>query len=560
MTAPAADQAQSLLNGSEPFSCRREALLAAVAAATLSAILLWAGPPGNDIAAHLYQRTLFLKHGFVLWNNFWYAGRYSFVTYSLLYYPLSAFFGIKVLALASVTVAALAFAIVIGREWGPAARWSSRTFAVVWAGTVLSAAFPFALGFALALLALIALQRGGRGRFAALAVLALAASPLAFFFLIVVLVSVAIARRPPRQALIVPATVIGAGVMLEVALKRLFPGSGSFPFHLSQLLPAIFFCALGALMTYAHRRARALLGLFVVYLCVCVVFFAVPMDLGSNVERLRYAAIPLALLAVSVVRWRPLVIAVPLLAVAGVWNVQPLVANYRHAAADPAGEPQYWQPAIGFLHRHLTPSYRVEVVDTLEHWPAVYFPEANVPIVRGWYRQNDFPANELLYDQQLGQGAYRRWLRSLGVRYVVLSDAPPDYSSRAEAQLLRSGASGLRVVFRGPHQTVYELPAARGVITGRRPAEVRAMSETQLFLHVPAPGRYHIAVRFSPYWRASDGCVAHAADGMTWLTAPRAGRVTLGFRVNVHRGLEALTGREPARFCRADTKLTSRRF
>src|SRR5947199_10406588 len=93
----------------------REALLAAGMAASLSALLLWAGPPGNDLAAHVYQRALFLKHGFVLWNNFWYAGRYSFVTYSLLYYPLSALLGIKVLALASISAAAVAFAIVIGR-------------------------------------------------------------------------------------------------------------------------------------------------------------------------------------------------------------------------------------------------------------------------------------------------------------------------------------------------------------------------------------------------------------------------------------------------------------
>src|SRR5918911_3773636 len=125
-----------------PTPMAREALLAACVAGSLAALLLWMGPPGNDLAAHLYQRTLFLEHGFVFWNNFWYAGRYSFVTYSLLYYPLSAVVGIKALALASVAVAALAFAVVIGKEWGRAARWSSRSFAVLWAATVLSAAFP----------------------------------------------------------------------------------------------------------------------------------------------------------------------------------------------------------------------------------------------------------------------------------------------------------------------------------------------------------------------------------------------------------------------------------
>src|ERR671934_2933834 len=174
------------------FALTPAALIAAGAAASVTAILLWSGPPGVDIAAHVYQRTLFLKHGFVLWNNFWYAGRYSFITYSILYYPLSAFLGIKVLALASVTVAALAFAVVVGREWGRAVRWSSRTFAVLWAGTVLSAAFPFALGIALALVGLWALQEERRSRFAVLVVLTLAASPLAFVFLVVVLLGLAL--------------------------------------------------------------------------------------------------------------------------------------------------------------------------------------------------------------------------------------------------------------------------------------------------------------------------------------------------------------------------------
>ena len=132
---------------------------------SVAAALAWLGPPGTDFAAHAYQRTLFLEHGFTLWNNFWYAGRYSFVTYSLLYYPLAAVLGIRLLAVATIALAALAFAVVLGREWGPTARWSSRSFAVVWAGIVLSAAFPFALGLAIALLAIWALQAGKRWRF-----------------------------------------------------------------------------------------------------------------------------------------------------------------------------------------------------------------------------------------------------------------------------------------------------------------------------------------------------------------------------------------------------------
>ena len=130
------------------------------AAGTIAAVLLWAGPPGVDLAAHAYQRSLLAHDGFVLWNNFWYAGRYSFVTYSFIYYPLAVVFGIKALALATICAAALAFTLLVWREWGPVGRLSSRTFAVLWAGIPLSAAFPFALGVALALLGLTAMQRG----------------------------------------------------------------------------------------------------------------------------------------------------------------------------------------------------------------------------------------------------------------------------------------------------------------------------------------------------------------------------------------------------------------
>src|SRR5207247_5476739 len=183
----------------------RAALRSAAAAAACAALLVWLGPPGADLAEHVYQRTLFLHHGFALWNNFWYARRYSFVTYSVLYYPLAALLGIRLLAVATVSTAALAFSVVVWRQWGPAVRWSSRTFALVWAGIVLSAAFPFALGAALALLAMWALQARRHGRFALLTALTLAASPLAFLLLTLLLAGFALSRRPERSTWLAPA-------------------------------------------------------------------------------------------------------------------------------------------------------------------------------------------------------------------------------------------------------------------------------------------------------------------------------------------------------------------
>ena len=72
-----------------------------------------------------------------------------------------------------------------------------------------------------------------------------------------------------------------------------------------------------------------------------------------------------------------------------------LLAVGEHAAA----QPEYWQPAVNYLSRHLTPSYRVESVDTAGHWAAAYLPRAGIPLTRGWFRQDDFPQNEVLYDQ-----------------------------------------------------------------------------------------------------------------------------------------------------------------
>ena len=529
----------------------REALLAATAAATIAALLAWLGPPGTDLAAHVYQRTVFLQHGFTLWNNFWYAGRYSFITYSLHYYPLAALLGIKLLAVATIATAALAFAVVMGREWGPTARWSSRTFAVVWAGIVFSAAFPFALGIALALLALWALQARAHGRFAALAALTLAASPLAFLLLALLLAGFGIARWEERGALLAPALTIGVFGVAEIVLWRAFPGSGQYPFSWQELLAAVTFCVLGAVMAWRVERARPLRWMFVVYLAACLCAFAIPSAVGENVARLRYAAIPLAVLTLSLRRWRPLPVALGVLALAIAWNLSPIAGSFLKGRGDPASTRVYWAPAIGFLHAHLSPSYRVEVVDTTGHWAAVYLAEAEIPLARGGYRQDDFPQNKLLYDE-LGPQAYRAWLRRLGVRYVVLTAAPPDYSARDEAALLREGRSGLREVFATPKLTVFEVPKPVPILTGPAGGRVLRLTATRVLLDLPRAGQYRLAVRFSPYWDAPGACLIRRKDGMTTVSASRPGPLVLAFHVRAASALATAVIGERSRVCDDD--------
>ncbi|HUJ92046.1 MAG TPA: hypothetical protein VLW05_05060 [Gaiellaceae bacterium] len=522
----------------------REAVLSAVAAAAIAAVLAWLGPPGTDLAAHAYQRTLFLEHGFVLWNNFWYAGRYSFVTYSLLYYPLAALLGIRLLAVATIALAALAFAVVLWREWGATTRWSSRSFAVVWAGIVLSAAFPFALGIALALLAIWALQAGARWRFAALAALTLAASPLAFLLLVIVLAGVAFSRRTQLQENWLPIAAVLLAGAFELLLWRLFPGGGSYPFSLPEAAAGLVFCGLGLACTWRVERARVLWFVFLVYTAALIALYVVPSAIGENIARLRYAAIPLAVLVFSLRRWRPLPVALGVLALALSWNLTPLASSYVNSQGDVTAAPAAWPPAIAFLHTHLGADYRVEAVDTRGHWPAVYLADAGIPLARGWFRQDDFPQNEVLYSK-LGPKAYLRWLRGLGVKYVLLSSAPPDYSSRAEAALVAAGRGGLVPVLATKELTIYAVPKPTPILTGPGFPRLESLTEARMDVAVTQAGRYRIAVRWSPYWQASAGCIGEGKDGMIRLTTRRAEVVRLDFQVNAERALDELTGFTP---------------
>jgi hypothetical protein len=510
----------------------------------VASLLAWLGPPGSDLAAHVYQRTLFLQDGFAFWNNFWYAGRYSYVTYSLLYYPLAALLGIRLLAVATIATASYAFAVVIGREWGPAARWSSRTFAVVWAGIVLSAAFPFALGAAFALLAIWALQAGARWRFGVLALLTLAASPVAFLLLAVVLAGIALGRRVSLSRCALPAAAVALGALAETTLVLLFPGGGRYPFSLPEVLASTVFCLLGLAFTWRVETLRVLRWIFVVYLAASLVVYLVPSTVGENVVRLRFAAIPLAVLVFSLRSWRPLVPAIVVVGLAVSWNLTPLAASYAKGTADPAGHASYWAPAVRYLRTELTPSYRVEAVDTAGHWPAVYLARAGIPLARGWFRQDDFPQNQVLYSK-LGADAYLRWLHGLGVRYVVLTRAPPDYSARAEAALVRSNRTGLVPVLVTRRLTVYQVPAARPIVVGAGPASVVALTQSRIAVSVPAGrGWYRLAVRWSPYWRPSAGCVWAGRDGMMRLAPHGAAEMTLTFTLDEHGALNALDGKK----------------
>jgi hypothetical protein len=498
----------------------REALVAAAAAGVVAALLAWLAPRGGDYAAHAYQRGLFLRHGFTFWDNYWYEGRYAFAGYSLLYYPLAAWLGIELLAVLCVVVAAAAFAWLLEAEWGERAVWASRTFAVLWAGVLLTGEFPFALGMALALLALVALQAGRQWLGALLIFATAAASPVAF----VLLATAAMAVAAFRRFRLVPTCAFVVAAVAELALLRIFKAGGTLGFPWTEAVAAIVFCLVGIALALGADRAAPLRRFFVVYLLFVLAAWAVPSGLGHDVTRVRLLALPLVLLLAALRRWRPLPVVVAAVLVAAVWNIQPLASQWTASAADGSRAAKVWTAPVAWLHAHLKPGYRVEAVDTSQHWPAYYLAGEGIPIARGWFRQDDFPFNRLLYAATLDYSEYVAWLHRMGIAYVVATRFPLDHTAVAEDALV---TTALHPVFRTADVSIYAVPRARSIVSGG--ARVLALRQASLVLRVPRAGDYRIAIRWSAFSSASDGVTYRTPDGLTGLRALRPGVTTLSF-------------------------------
>ncbi|MBO0713602.1 MAG: hypothetical protein J2P59_02510, partial [Acidimicrobiales bacterium] len=472
------------------------------------------------------------------------------------YYPLAALVGVQVLGVASVGVAGVAFSGLCLEVWGRRARPAGLLFGLVWGGVVLSAAYPLVLGVASGLLALWVLEAGRGGHlpgprwrlsFAALAIVTFAASPLALLLLVLAVAAVALADLRAARTLVGPAAVLASLVVAQLVLMRLFPDHGRYPFWWLDLVQVGVFCALGILLAWRVRQARVLRVLLGLYALASLAAFLIPSDLGANMTVIRYLAVPVFALLAGLRSFRPLFVCAPALVLAAWWNLTPLVAAFAQDGAGPEGAASYWSPTVAWLDAHLASGYRVEVVDTVGHWGADFLPEHGIPVARGWFRQDDVPTNDLLYRPgPLAPSPYRAWLRSLGVAYVVLPDAPLDFSSQAEAALLSSGRSGLRLVHRGVHQRIFAVPHPTPIVTGPGPVRVLEAGPESLTIAAGATGTYRVAVHWSPYFRASAGCVSPSGSGMTELQVKRPGVVSIRLDLSAGRLWSSFLGGAPA--------------
>jgi hypothetical protein len=514
-----------------------EVLLSTILALAVALPLALLGPSGGDEPAHLY-RTDLVRQGVLVWDGYWFAGHYPLASYSLLYYFPAALFGNLPLTVAAIAASAALFAAMTREQWGRDAFWPSLCFAVVACGPIFTGTYPFALGLLTALGTLRSLQLGRVWIAAACVALTLGFSPLAFLFLCLVLLAVALVRRrPDRPVIVLGLTVCLVGAFQAVVLAA-FGQDATYPFfRVGELVAVLAAGVIGTGLSLQSPRARLLAAFFALWTLAALLAYVIPTPVGENITRLRGYLLPLILLAAILARFRPRWLTVLALGGAIAYTLIPYVGAAPHRTDGRSAHESFWAPAIAFLREHEEPGNRVEVVPTGDHWEAYWLPHEGFPLARGWYRQIDYAENPLFYEDPLEPAAYRAWLHSMAVRYVLL---PRTQIGRAgeerEAQLLLSGRSGLRLVYSSPDWRIWEVPDATSMLTGPSRAQITHYGHDEIDGVTGAAGEYRLAVRFTSYWRvvAGDVCLDEARNGMTLLRADQSGpfrlRIELGAR------------------------------
>jgi len=535
------------------LSPRRELLLGAALTAAFAGLVLAVGPAPGDAPVHLY-RTFLVRDGALVWDNFWYSGTYPLASYSLLYYLPAALVGNLPLVFAAAVASTVLFSSIALREWGSAALWPSRIFGVLAAAPLFTGLYAYTLGFVAMLATLKLLQLRRLWLAGIVAALTVGFSPLAFAFLCLIVGSYAVSRRRIARRHLWFGVALGLAAAIEVAALLLFPGAGGgvYPFHWIDFVAVLGVTTLGLLVAQRARGAGPLVAFYALWGLGSVVVYIVPTPLGDNWTRLSAFVFPVMLLTASLAGFQPRRLVVLALAAAFAFNLVPYALLVPSRLGNDTQQASFWRPAIGFLRQHDRPGFRVEVVPTAEHWEAYWIPKSGFPLARGWYRQLDVADNPTLYAKHLDATAYRHWLRSAAVRYVLLSTtAPLDWEGGPqEARLLRSPGSGLKAVFRSRDWTIYELPHATPLLTGPASPVITSFGHTAIRGQVFAAGRYLVRAHYSPYLRLQGGgCVAPGPDKMTYLDLTGPQRFALSVPGTPDGLVRELVGDKQAETC-----------
>ncbi len=497
-------------------------------AACLALLWLALAPRTPDLAAQVYRVSLWASEGFAVWDGAWYGGHHL-PAYSLLYPPLGALLGARLVGVATAVCSALLFDRLAREHFGPRAHAGAVWFAVAAVADLFIGRLTFSLGVCVGLAALLAWQRERPLLALTLAAGCSAASPVAGAFLGLAAAAVAV-TSPGRRREGIAIAALALGVV--AALSYAFPEGGTQPFRLGSLAVVLAFSL--ALVAFAPARERALRAGALMYAGVALAMFVVATPMGSNVARL--GAMFAGPLLVCVARPRAL-LAVAVIGAAA-WQWYAPVREVAVSVGDRSMHAAYYRGLTAELARLQVAGGpgRLEVPFTRGHWESVHL-AAHVPLARGWETQLDRKYDGLFYKPGLTAAGYERWLRRNAVRWVAVSDAPLDASGRAEARLVRGGLSYLREIWADEHWRLYAVRAATPLVSG--PATLTALRRDGFTLRVHGGNPVTVRVRHTPYFDAVGGtaCIARARNGWTRVRALRRGTVRVTARFSAARVL-----------------------
>ena len=514
-------------------------------AALLGVVYLGWEPPSADLAAQTFRTEHFEENGFAVWNNAWYEGHHL-PSYSLLYPPLASLLGVRLVGVIAAVAAAGLFAALAERRYGQRARVGALWFGAATATNLFTGRLTFALGVALGLAALLALQRG-RGRLSgALAVLTSFASPVAGLFLALAGAAAAIAaRRAPAAELGAwrgGATVALASILAIAALGLAFPIDGVEPFVTTAFQNVPIFAAAALILIPGDERAlRWGVGLYVL---AALCLFAFDNAVGGNFTRLG-ALFGGPVLALVLAGRRPLALALVALPLVW-WQWSAPVRDLSDALGDPSVEASFHAPLVDELDRRTVGApVRVHVTPTRNRWEAVHVARS-YPLARGWLRQAESDDFERFQDGRLSAGSYLDWLRDAGVSYVAVPlDVELDYLAEDEADLIEDGLPYLEAVWENEDWRLYEVAGEAALVleaedaTASPDARMAALGGGSFEVTADAPGDYLVRIHHTRYWEVVSGDACVEREGDRTLLRVRSPSV---IRVEARFGVDALFG------------------
>ncbi|HEX2125008.1 MAG TPA: hypothetical protein VHF45_00440 [Thermoleophilaceae bacterium] len=498
--------------------------------------LVWQ-PRTVDLAAHTFRADLFGEEGFTIWNGQWYGGHHT-PAYSILSPPLAWLLGPQVaLALAAVASSALFAPLMRGAFGDERARWGSTWFGVGSATLLFTSRLPFAIGVALGLAALLAMQRGRYALAIALAALCPLGSPVAGLFLAMAGVAYAIARRSDRAKRLGGLAIAAAAFIPPVFLAWAFPEGGWAPFPPSAYIPIPLF-ALACLIVLPREQSALRWGA-ALYGLGATLALVIETPMGGNAVRLgALLGGPVLFCALWGVRWTRRPWALPILAAGfaalALWQWSPAVRDVIKYLEDPAAKSDYFEPLRQFLYT-LPDQRRIEIPFTRSHWEGAEV-ALEAPLARGWLRQLDTGLHPIFYREGINALTYASWLSDNAVRYVALPSAKPDKSSYRERALIETGLPYLRLRWKSDDWRVYEVLLPAPLVIPQKDANIvlEQLGSDEVLLDVRRPGEAIVKVRWTPYWFASNACVEPSGD-WTKVVTREEGLVRMSTRFSPER-------------------------